>query len=186
MRVYRILLHLYPRAFRDDFGDDLVQLLDDLRAHKGRARSWRICALDLLVTVPQMHLERVMKPTSTTTTITWTIALLAAGGAASILTGLYPGALLLVVALALAVGQRSRLARAIRIPDKALRHRRLRTATVLALVFVGCYGVFLATIGETWTGRETVLAVIGTASMIGAGGYLIAGLLTPRDAVMPG
>ena len=184
MRAYRTFVQLYPRDFRVEFGDDLIQLLDDLEADRGRSGAWRICALDLLVTLPRMHLERVMKPSNTTTTISWSIVLLAAGGAASILTGLYPGALLLVAAAVLAVAQRSSLARAIRVPDTALRHRRLRIAAVLAAVFIACYGVFLATIGDAWTGRETVLALIGTANMIGAGGYLIAGLLTPRDAAL--
>lgn len=184
MRAYRILVRLYPRDFRDDFGDDLIALLDDLEAEKGRARAWRICALDVLVTLPRMHLERIMNAQRTTTAITWGIVLLAAAGAASILTGLYPGALLLVAAGVLAVAQRSAIARAIRVPDTTVRNRRLRTAAVLAVVFISCYGVFVATIGDEWTVRETVLAVIGTASMVGAPCYLIAGLATPRDTAL--
>ena len=185
MRAYRTLLRLYPRAFRDEFGEDLVQLLDDLKADRGLGTAWRICALDLLVTVPRLHLERGMNPTRTTTTICWTIALLAAGGAASILTGEYPGMLLFVAAAALAVAQRSRLAQALRVPDTALRNRRLRTAALLGAGFVVSYVVFVATIGDSWTGRETVLALAGTASMIGAVVYLVAGLLTRRDGVLP-
>jgi hypothetical protein len=184
VRAYRTLLRLYPRTFRHAFADDLVTMLEDLVTNKGRLHAWRICALDLLVTVPRMHLERAMNPSHTTTTITFGIALLAAAGAASILTGLYPGALLLAAAVALGVAQRSALARAIRVPDTAVRHRRLRTAAVLAVSFVACYVVFLLTIGDEWTGRETILAVVGTASMIGAGGYLIAGLATPRDTAL--
>lgn len=184
MRAYRTLLRLYPRDFRHDFADDLVMMLEDLVANQGRAHAWRICTLDLLVTIPRMHLERAMNPSHTTTTITFGIALLAAAGVASILTGLYPGALLLAAAGALAVAQRSALARAIRVPDTAVRHRRLRTAAVLAVSFIACYVVFLLTIGDEWTARETVLAIVGTASMIGAGGYLIAGLATPRDVTL--
>ena len=36
---------------------------------QGRAKPWRICVLDLLVTLPRMHLERIMKPTNTTTVV---------------------------------------------------------------------------------------------------------------------
>jgi hypothetical protein len=36
-------------------------------------------------------------------------------------------------------------------------------------------------IGDTWTTRETVLAVIGNAALIGAVGFLAAGLLTPKE-----
>jgi hypothetical protein len=129
-----------------------------------------------------MHLERIMKPSNTTTAITWSIGLLAVGGAASFLTGLYSGLLLLVAAAALALAQRSSLAGAIRVPDTALRHRGLRTAAALAGVFIASCGVFLATIGDTWTGREAAVALVGTACMIGVGICLLAGLLTPRGA----
>jgi hypothetical protein len=189
MRVYRTFVRLYPRDFRMDFGDDLMQLHDDLEADRGRLAAWRVCAVDLLVSLPRMHLERLMKPRHATTAITWSIVLLAAAGAASILTVVYPGRLLLgglfiVAAAALAGAQWSSLARAIRVRDTALRHRRLRTAAVLAAVFIACYGGFVATVGDAWTGRETVLTVIGTASLVGAVIYLIAGLLTPRDAAL--
>jgi hypothetical protein len=40
----------------------------------------------------------------------------------------------------------------------------------------------LLLIGDTWTTRETVLAIIGNAAMIGAIGFLAAGLLTPRTS----
>lgn len=184
MRAYRALVRLYPRDFRRDFGDDLVALLDDLRADRGRARAWRICALDLLVTLPRMHLERIMNPHRTTTAITWVIVLLAVAGTASFVTGVLPGALLLVAAAVLGVTQRSALARAIRTPDTTLRRRRLRTAAGLAIVFVACYGVYLVSIGDEWTIRETILAVVGTLSMFGAAGYLVVGLATPKDTAL--
>lgn len=184
MRVYRALLWLYPKDFRVEFGDDLVSLLENLRTDKGPARAFRICALDLAVTVPRMNLERIMNPTRTTTTITWTVALLGAGGIASMLIGLYPGALLFVAAAVLAITQRSELARAIRVPNTAIRRRHLRTAAVFAGLFVVSYVVFITTIGDNWTARETVLAVIGTGSMVSSAYYLVIGLTTPRDAAL--
>lgn len=184
MRAYRALVRLYPRELRREFGDDLVALHDDLTGDRGRTRAWRICALDLLVTLPRMHLERIMAPHRTSTAITWAIVLLAVAGAAAFVTGLHPGALLFVAAVVLGVTQRSALTRAIRTPDTTLRHRRLRTAAVLAIVFVACYGVYLVSIGDEWTIRETVLAVVGTLSMFGAAGYLVVGLATPTDTAL--
>jgi hypothetical protein len=82
----------------------------------------------------------------------------------------------------LAVAQRRTLARALRVPDTNLRRRRLGAAAILGATFVTSYVTYSLLIGDTWTGRETVLAVIGTLAMFGAIGFLIAGLLTPRTA----
>jgi hypothetical protein len=42
--------------------------------------------------------------------------------------------------------------------------------------------VYIATIGDSWTVRETILALLGTVAMVGAFVYLVLGLLTPRSA----
>jgi hypothetical protein len=181
-RAYRSLLWLYPRTFRHKYGDDLVQIFDDLATERGAGAAWRRALVDLLVTVPLYRLERVMDQQASTTILNWTICLLAAAGVVSFLVGLYPGVLLVVAALALGIARRGDLARAIRVPDRGLRRRRLRTAATLAAVFVACYVLFLILIGDTWTGRETVLAVVGIISMVGSVVYLIAGLLTPRTS----
>ena len=114
------------------------------------------------------------------TTISVAVGLLAAAGVASMLVGLYPGALLLVIALVLAIAQRSAIARALRAPDPHRRRRRLRAAAVLGVVFVASFVAYLMLIGDTWSTRDTVLAIIGNAAMIGAVGFLAAGLLTPK------
>ena len=41
---------------------------------------------------------------------------------------------------------------------------------------------YLLLIGDSWTTRETVLAIIGNAALIGAIGFLAAGLLTPKTS----
>ena len=51
---------------------------------------------------------------------------------------------------------------------------------ILGATFVTSYVTYSLLIGDTWTGRETVLAIIGTLAMFGAIGFLIAGLVTPR------
>ena len=67
--LYRSLVRLYPRAFRHDYADDLVQNFADLIAHHGPSRTWRRTAVDLAVTVPRYRLETVMNPRHTNTTL---------------------------------------------------------------------------------------------------------------------
>lgn len=180
--IYHTLVRLYPKAFRDAYGDDLVQHFDGLVADRGSRAAWCRAALDLAVTVPRYRLETIMNERHSATTISVAVGLLAAAGVASMLVGLYPGGLLLVVALALAIAQRSAIARALRAPDPHRRRRRLQTAAVLGVVFVASFVAYLMLIGDTWSTRETVLAIIGNAAMIGAVGFLAAGLLTPKTS----
>ena len=65
VRVYRSLLRLYPREFRDEYGADMVQLLRDQCSDEP---SWQVgarCALDLAITVPTQHMEAHMNRPST-------------------------------------------------------------------------------------------------------------------------
>lgn len=180
-RVYRSLVVLYPADFRREYGEDLVAHYAELVADRG-ARAARIrTALDLAITIPRYHLETVMTEKHSATTLSVIIGLLALGGVAGLMTGLFPGMLLAVAAVVLAVAQRSTLARALRVPNSVLRRRRLWTAAVLGVVFVASFVAYMALIGDSWTTRETVLSIIGTTAMVGAAGYLVAGLLTPRS-----
>lgn len=178
--IYRTLVRLYPREFRRDYGDDLTQHFDDLVANRGVRAAWSRTALDLAVTVPRYRLETIMNEPNTATTITIVIGLIAAAGVAGLLTGVYPSALLLVVAAVLAVTQRSAIARALRAPNPDRRRHRLQIAAVLGAICITSFVAYLLLIGDSWTTRETVLAVIGNAAMIGAVGFLAAGLLTPK------
>jgi hypothetical protein len=179
--VYRSFVRLYPAAFREEYGDDLVAHYDDLVNHLGPRAARARTALDLAITIPRYHLENVMSEQHSATVLAAIIGLFAAGGLISFLTGVAPGLLLFAVAAVLAIAQRSALARALRVPNTSLRRRRLRIAAVLGAVFVVSYAVYTATIGDSWTPRETVLATVGTLAMFGAIGFLVAGLLTPRS-----
>lgn len=177
-RLYRSLVRLYPSSFRGHYGDDLVQHFADLVTDRGAAAAWTRTGVDLIVTVPRYRLESMMNEHHSATSLNVAVTLLAAGGVMSVLTGLYPGLVLLAAALALAVAQRSTLAQAIRTPDSSRCRRRLGTAAVLTLVFLGSY---LATQSKDhWAGGEMLLIAIGTSAMVGAIVFLIAGLLTPR------
>jgi hypothetical protein len=124
--IYRAVIRLYPREFRARYRDDLVQHFTDLVNERGLRAAWTRTAVDLIVTVPRYRLEAIMNERHSTTTLTVAITLLAAGGLLSVPAGIYPGIVLLPLAGALAVGQRSALARAIRTADSHRRQRRLR------------------------------------------------------------
>ncbi len=183
--VYRACINLYPPTFRRHYGEDLVQHFDDLVVDRGLRRAWLRTGLDLLVTIPNYRMERIMSQQHSATTLVIVISLIAAAGVISFLTGAYPGLVLLGAAAVLAVAQRSTLARAIRTPVEGLRRRRLTISAVLAVVFVVCAVVYAMVIGDTWTPRETVLAGVGTLAMIGAPIFLVVGLLTPKADPRP-
>lgn len=94
-RTYRALTLLYPKEFRHDYRDDLIQLHADLASHRGTTAAWTRSVLDLLVTVPRYRLEAIMNPRRSTTTLNLTITVLAFAGIASLLAGLYPGVFIL-------------------------------------------------------------------------------------------
>jgi hypothetical protein len=185
--VYRSMLRCYPRDFRTEYRDDLVDHFCDLVADRGVARAWMRTAADLIVTVPRYRMEHIMSEQASTTTLSVVIGVLALAGVASVLVGVYPGAaVLLVVALVLAFAQRGSLARAVRTPDPSRRRKRLRLAAILGVVFVVSIASFLWDTGnDEISGLSLILHnVIGNAAMLGAIGFLIAGLLTPRGTAM--
>ena len=180
-RAYRALIHLYPAHFRRHYGEDLVQHFDDLVSDRGVRSAWARTGLDLTVTVPRYQLERIMTEPQSNTALHATVALLTLGGVATLTMDNRIGIVLLVAGLALGLTQRSALASSFRVPHSSLRRKRLRTAGVLAGIFVLSYGIFVLTVGDSWTITDTLLALIGTPAMIAAPLFLLAGLLTPRS-----
>lgn len=182
--VYRSLLRLYPRSFRDEFGDDLSQLFGDLAADRGTRAAWTRAGTDLIVTVPRYRLEQIMTEQQSTTAVSATIAVLAIGGAMSLLGGLYPGVLLLVAAVALALAQRSRLSQAICTPNSNLRRRRLITAGVLGVIAIGALISYAQELDDEHIGSTSLLLhnAVGIPAIIGTIGFVIAGMVTPRSA----
>ncbi|MGE0309542.1 MAG: hypothetical protein AB7N61_27255 [Acidimicrobiia bacterium] len=181
-RVYRGLLYLYPRQFREHYRDDLEQAITDLLAELGRRRALSRVALDLAVTVPRYRIEALVKEEHTATVLTVAITAMACIGIVSIFTGLYLGAVLLVLAVVLAVTQRSSLARSIDpVNGTRLRHKRLMTAAVLGVLLPVIYLVSLPILGDDW-GTDAVVAFgVWFLVLIGAVVYLIAGLTTPKS-----
>lgn len=180
------MIRLYPRDFRRHYAEDLEQHFDDLVADRGVRSAWARTGLDLVITVPRYQMERIMTESHSNTTLNLTLVLLALGGVAVMALDAMVGAVLLITGLGLAMAQRSSLANALRVPDSALRRKRLRTAAVLGVVFVATYGSFLVTVGDSWTITDTALALVGTPAMVAAPLFLIAGLLTPHTTNVGG
>src|SRR5256885_10985797 len=99
-RIYRALLFLYPRRFRRDYRDPLVQLYRDSRRDRA---SWPRLASDVVTSVPRQHKEafRTMSTqgkllTASVVITIAVVAFMAVGGA------LFALALMLVLAWLLA------------------------------------------------------------------------------------
>jgi uncharacterized membrane protein YhaH (DUF805 family) len=60
MTLYGGLLRLYPRSFREEYGEDMEQLLRLQLRDEGALRVWSRALLDLALTVPSLHLEARM------------------------------------------------------------------------------------------------------------------------------
>ncbi len=181
VQVYRRLLSLYPRDFRDRYADDLLQTFTDLSGELGSGRAWRRVTLDLVVTVPRYRLETLMNDETSSTVLTAVIVVMAVAGIMSVFVGLPLGAVLVPLAGVVAITQRSKLARSIDVVDgTGLRHKRLRTASVLAASLPVIYLVSLPILGNDW-GTDAVVAFgLWVGVLTAAVSYAIAGLSTPK------
>ncbi len=66
LRLYARMVRLYPAAFRDAYGEDMVALLAAQLRDEPRGRVWTRAATDLALTLPTRHLEAHMKLTART------------------------------------------------------------------------------------------------------------------------
>ena len=60
VRAYRAITHLYPRRFRREYGDLMVQLFADRARRDGALRTWWKSARDLAISAPYEYWETVM------------------------------------------------------------------------------------------------------------------------------
>lgn len=101
VRVYRALIALYPRRFRDEYGADMVQMLRDQCSDEP---AWQACAraaVDLVISIPTQHLEaHVDRPSTHLVPLLYTA--LAAGGLLCALVG-GSNAVILVIGVAVAL-----------------------------------------------------------------------------------
>ena len=60
MTFYGALLRLYPRQFREEYGEDMAQLLRNQLRDESASRVWARTVLDVAMTVPSLRLEAHM------------------------------------------------------------------------------------------------------------------------------
>lgn len=183
--IYRSLLWLYPREFRREYGDDLVQNFSDLLKFNGVRVAWARTSVDLIITVPRYRLETIMSEQKSATTINIALVVLCALAALSLTTGIYPlSTVLFIVALVLAFVQRGALARAIRTPGHNRRRNRLFVSATLAVVTAASLFSYFNDLKDDEISTLSLLVhnAIGNSAMIGAIVYLLVGLFTPRES----
>ncbi len=183
-RSYRVLVGLYPTAFRREYGQDLVLLFDDLVADRGTAAATVRTGIDLFVTVPRYHLEAVMTASRATRTHNAGLVAVPLLGAIALIAGLpWIGGLLVLTGAALLIVNRGRLAASIRTPDTAQRNHRFRMAALSAGIFAVCAVGYLIVISDGQASSLGLLATSlpGMTALIAAVTYLGAGLATPRS-----
>lgn len=135
-RAYRMLTWLYPGDLRAEHGAEMVQVFGDLIRERGR-RAWTRTMVDLAVSLPRTHMEVIMSTAWSRTALLTALTIVAALAVVGVLTlgvAAIPAAIVLV---AVAVAQRSRLARAVDGGPGARSRAALVVLTCSALLLTG-------------------------------------------------
>ena len=182
-----MLVRLYPRQFRREFGDDLVQMFADLTERDGSAAAWRRTVVDLGVTVPRYRLETIMSARRSSSVI-WLSAIVGAIAGVTLLAAdvASTAALALVVVAAVVVlAQRSQLARSLRSDTTSDRRRLWVQSAVAATIAVAAIVIGFADLAgeEHWpAGRLVVYNLVFFAAALTAVISLAIALRRPRTA----
>lgn len=173
--LYRKLLVLYPRSFRDEYAAAMVQIFGDCLRECG-PRVWLRALPDVLRTAPTQRIEAIVNRLSAAARIV-ALALMVLG-AAAVGIGLGAGAVpvVAVLVIAIAVSQR-RLFASIRGGERApLRYALLQAWWAPLAGLLGAAMILFAfgTLFEAhnWGGR-----VFGSTVMFAFGGAMLAGLV---------
>lgn len=185
VRTYRAAIRLYPRGFREQYGDDLAQLFTNLVSDLGPRRAWSRTLVDLIITLPIHRLETIMSPTrSIPALFVIIVALIAIGVTGTLTMGIPLAWIPLGLGIVLAITQRSNLARSLRPANGSQRSRRLRYAKIAGVVFAGSVVGYLIALGDNSISSAALIAynVVGMGSLVATGAFLALGLQTPRTA----
>ena len=174
--VYRALLVLYPRSFRDRYGEPMAQLFGD-RVREVGARAWLPTIADLFRTVTVERVESAMERLRRSTGARVVVLAVAVLGAGVLVTGLGGGgvAIVLACAVALTLLWQRRLFASLPGGERApLRHAVVQAwwAPVAALLGLAMIAAGVGTIFEAhnWGGRivgSTLLLLFGSAMLFG-------------------
>jgi hypothetical protein len=171
VKVYRVLLQLYPRQFRREYAPDMVLLLEAQLREEHALRVLGRTTLDLLVSIPVRHLEAHMPHSSPTPLV---IAFVAGAGAAAVFGG--PAGLIAAVALLAMAALLWRHDR----PVLAASDTRWRRLLLGGLLLLGALVAVTSATGELPSGGWyvamatlfTSFGLIGTGLVMGLAGRL--------------
>jgi hypothetical protein len=165
--VYAALLRLYPGGFRRTYGPDIVQVFGDQLRDRGGRRTWSRTLLDLAVTVPRYRLEAFMQPgPDRRATLVLVAGLVIAAIAGLTVVGPVAAIPLAVVAVIVALTQRTALATALTLP---IEHSAARRATLtwllaaFALIGLGMLVILMSGLGGI---RWVIANVFGAAGLV--------------------
>lgn len=136
IEAYRLLSALYPKSFRDAYGDDLVATFTEQLRDDRATVVWLLAIRDLVVTLPSQHLEaRMHRPAPQTVAMiatAFTVAALMLAFAAG--TGPVVGVFLLATIAGLIVSTLAWKAARPAGHDAAMKENRWRTFLAIGLV----------------------------------------------------
>ena len=182
--LYRALLALYPRSFRDAYAEPMAQLFGDRLRDRGR-RVWLETAADLVRTVPVQRMEAVMARVSPGARVV-ALAVVVAGAVLGSV-GLGGGAAPLLVVLA-AVGLIAAVVKEHRIFVFFGERAPLRPAVVQAwwAPIAALLGAVMIAggIGTVFEAHNMGGRIFGSSLLLGMGGMMLLGLMRrPFDRV---
>ncbi|MFN0089449.1 MAG: hypothetical protein ACKVWR_04135 [Acidimicrobiales bacterium] len=191
-KAYRRLTGLYPRAFRHEYGEDLVATFAAQIADDGPARSWLRATRDLSVTVPLQHLEaHVHRPAPQSTRTVVGVVVGVAATVVGIAIGASFYALLLVMLAAVAFLIAVRSARSGSPATTTPGERSWKKALVVGTVLLVVQIIILNTPAAdheltTWQWALMMLTLLSSIALIAAGALLgISGRTRRRNSPRP-
>jgi hypothetical protein len=181
--LYRALVLLYPRSFREGYGDPMAQLFAD-RVRDVGAKAWLRALPDLVRTVPVERIEAVMSrlgPRARVLALAFAVL-----GAAAVTVGVGAGAvpIIAVAVVGVLVSQR-RLFASLGGERAPLRHALVQAwwAPVAGLLGVA---MILAGVGTIFEAHNLGGRIAGSGLLLAFGAGMLFGLMRRPFARMPG
>lgn len=172
--LYRALVTLYPRSFRMDYGEPMVQLFAD-RVRDVGAKAWLRAVPDLVRTVPVERIEAVMSrlgPGAGVLALAFAVL-----GATAVSIGIGAGAapIVVVAIVAVLVSQR-RLFASLGGERAPLRHAVVQAWWAPVAGLLGA-AMILAGIGTVFEASNLGGRIVGSSLLLAFGGAMLFGLM---------